>query len=923
MGRAKVKQYRPHLLVAFVLVIVASGGLHFGIRNQLTDLRFGSTPRAASGEIVLVAIDPRSIASIGVWPWPRTLHAQLIDRLRGAGVGDIVFDVDVSTPSNPAGDAAFAEALKSAGGSVVLPSFRQPTTTPNGQPGSLHVNRPLPAFLAQSWSAVVNVAVEPDGRVRRYPVSDRVDGQLVPSMAAIVAGQADLAKPPFLIDFGIRAASVPVVSYVDVLHGEAEALRAVNGKKVIIGGTALELGDRFSVPNGAVISGPLLQVLAAESLVQGRALSFSSSIVTLAGLLVIAAIMMLVWRRTSAGYRVSMLVGMAGAIEAGAWLLQSQFPIVLDTSLFLLATGVYLAAIALDEIDFRGVLARVAEKRFQRVTMVLGDGVMCADSRLTITMWNPGAEAIFGYTAHEVIGQPVDMLISVAEGQAALSSRIMASPQSTMRAAGGWVLELDGRRRNGETFALEVCLSRWDGPDGLNYGASLRDITARKREAEKIRYLAEHDVVTGLPNRNTLQIRLRSTIETAGASRPVSLLAIGIDEFEQANVMLGHGFGDNLLRAVAERLSGALDRGAMIARLEAGRFAVLADRMDRAQAAALAARCVAAFAQPVRVGDRAQQVAVNIGVAVLPGDGETAEAALGNAELALVQATLSNAANIVFYEARFRKEITDRLRTEVELVRALRLHEFELFYQPQVSLADRRVIGAEALIRWRHPERGLVPPIQFMPVVNASAISNQVAGWVLSTACRQGAAWAKAGHGIRIGVNLSPSQFSSGDLLVEVAAVLEASGLPPSLLELEVTEDILLEDKAAVLSIVRGLQALGVRLVFDDFGTGYGSLSYLKTFPLDGLKIDRSFVRELMLDASDAAIVGSTIELGKRLGLSVIAEGIEDNATAELLNEMGCKEGQGYYFGKPMPAAEFASTFVADEYLVMSARMSA
>ena len=716
---------------------------------------------------------------------------------------------------------------------------------------------------------------------------------------------------------------MPVVSYVDVLYGEPEALRAVSGKKVIIGGTALELGDRFSVPNGAVISGPLLQVLAAESRAQGRALDFSSSIVTLAGLLLIAAVMMLAWRRTSAGYRVSMLVAMAGAIEAGAWLLQSQFPIVLDTSLLLLATGVYLAAIAIDEIDFRGVLARVAEKRFQRVTMVLGDGVMCADSRLTITMWNPGAEAIFGYTAHEVIGQPVDMLISVAEGQAALSSRILAGPQSTMRAAGGWVIELDGCRKNGETFALEVCLSGWDGTDGLNYGASLRDITARKRQAEKIRYLAEHDVVTGLPNRNTLQIRLESTIEPASASRPVSLLAIGIDGFEQTNVMLGHGFGDNLLRAVAERLSGTLDGSAMIARLEADRFAVLADRMDRAQAAALAARCVAAFAQPVPVGDRAQQVAVNIGVAVLPGDGETTEAALGNTQLALVQATLSNAANIVFYEAGFRKEITDRLRTEAELVRALRLHEFELFYQPQVSLADRRVIGAEALIRWRHPERGLVPPIQFMPVVNASAISNQVAGWVLSTACRQGAAWAKAGHGIRIGVNLSPSQFSSGDLLVEVAAVLEASGLPPSLLELEVTEDILLEDKAAVLSIIRGLQALGVRLVFDDFGTGYGSLSYLKTFPLDGLKIDRSFVRELMLDASDAAIVGSTIELGKRLGLSVIAEGIEDNATAELLNEMGCKEGQGYYFGKPMPAAEFASTFVADEYLVMSARMSA
>ena len=229
-----------------------------------------------------------------------------------------------------------------------------------------------------------------------------------------------------------------------------------------------------------------------------------------------------------------------------------------------------------------------------------------------------------------------------------------------------------------------------------------------------------------------------------------------------------------------------------------------------------------------------------------------------------------------------------------------------------MSLADRRVIGAEALIRWRHPERGLVPPVQFMPIVNASSISNQVAGWVLRTACRQGAAWAKVGHGIRIGVNLSPSQFTSGDLPAEVASVLAATGLPPSLLELEVTEDILLDDKTAVLSIFSRLQELGVRVVFDDFGTGYGSLSYLKNFPLDGLKIDRSFVRELIRDASDAAIVGSTIELSRRLGLSVIAEGIEDNATAELLTVLGCEEGQGYYFGKPMPAVQFTSTFSTD-----------
>jgi diguanylate cyclase (GGDEF)-like protein/PAS domain S-box-containing protein len=919
-----VKHYRSHILVAFVLAIVVSVGLRPAIRNMLTDLRFGSTPRAASGDIVVVAIDSRSILGIGVWPWPRTLHAELIDRLRAAGVNDIVFDVDFSTPSSPAADAAFAAALKSAGGSIILPAFRQPSNAKDGAFGALHVNRPLPAFQDQSWSAIVNVAVERDGRVRRYPVGDLVDGQLMPSMAAVMAGQSDLSQPPFLIDFGIRAASVPVVSYVDVLQGQAEALQAVRGKKVIIGGTALELGDRFSVPNGTVISGPLLQVLAAESMMQGRALYFSSGTVTLAGLTAILLIMTLAWRRMSAGYRVGLLAGMAAAIEAGAWVVQSEYPFVLDTSLFLFAIGAYLAAIALDEIDFRGLLAKVAEKRFQRVTMVLGDGVMCADSNLSITMWNPGAEAIFGYAAREVIGRSVDMLFATAsEGKPTVSSRILASPQSTIRAAGGWVIEIDGRRKNGEIFSLEACLSEWDGTDGVNYGASLRDISERKREAEKVRYLAEHDTVTGLLNRYTLQTRLGESIALASLPRPISLLAICVDKFEQTNVMLGHAFGDELLHAVAERLSGAVGQGVLIARLGGDQFAVLAENTDGARAAELAAYCAAAFERPLHVSNRAQQVAVRVGVAVLPVDGTTAEEALGNAQLALVQATLSDTVNTVFYEVGFRSEITNRLRTEAELVQALGLHEFELFYQPQVSLADHRIIGAEALIRWRHPERGLVPPMQFMPIVNTSTISNQVAGWVLHTACRQGAAWARAGHGIRIGVNLSPSQFTWGDLPTEVASALAVSGLPPALLELEVTEDILLDDKKAVLSIFRRLRDLGVRMVFDDFGTGYGSLSYLRNFPLDGLKIDRSFVRELRENRSDAAIVASTIELSKRLGLSVIAEGIEDGATAALLKTLGCEEGQGYYFGKPMPVKEFESMFFADENSIACIAISA
>jgi EAL domain-containing protein (putative c-di-GMP-specific phosphodiesterase class I) len=250
------------------------------------------------------------------------------------------------------------------------------------------------------------------------------------------------------------------------------------------------------------------------------------------------------------------------------------------------------------------------------------------------------------------------------------------------------------------------------------------------------------------------------------------------------------------------------------------------------------------------------------------------------------------------------------LTLEAELVRAAERKEFELFYQPQVRLADGGLIGAEALIRWHHPVRGLVSPAEFMPVVNTSSISDRIAEWVLETACRQARVWEQAGRDVRVSVNLSPSQLRSGDLASSVAEILDITGLTPALLELEVTEDILLLDEERVLDIFRRIQELGVRVVFDDFGTGYASLSYLKKFPLDGLKIDRSFVIELRADSDDAAIVGSTIGLSRQLGLSLIAEGIETRATADLLMSMGCEQGQGYFFGRPMPAQAFESQFL-------------
>jgi len=915
-----LRNYRPHIFAVVALTIVLSSGWHGTFRNALTDLRFAWMSRQATGDVVVIAIDAPSIDKIGIWPWPRRLHADLLRRLQTADVRDIVFDVDFSTPSDPASDQAFVEALENAGGSVVLPSFEQPGA--KGSDGTaIHINRPLKQFGDHAWTAVVNVAVEPDGLVRRYPFGEKLDGEFLPSMGAVLAGQHAAKRKPFLIDFGIRAASIPRVSYIDVLRGDDATLAKLRDKKVVIGGTALELGDRFSIPNGGVVSGPLLQALAAESILQNRTLSWTSDIVTLVGLCIISLVMMLSWRRLSAGRRAVVLVAMVAAVEAIAVLLQAKLPLILDTSLFCTAIAVYMAAIALDELDFRGLLGRVAESRFQRIAMSLGDGLVCTDSKHRITVWNPGAVAIFGYEPAEMIGQPFDRICAAHTKASPESISACEEARARSQQPGGLVLEFEGLRKNGDVFPVEVCLSGWLGTDGFQYGAILRDISVRKREAERIRYLAEYDSLTGLANRNTLHVELATMISTAEKTAgEVALLVVGLDNFQQINDMLGHACGDLVLCAVSKRLNAELDGAGIVARLSGDEFAIaipcanMTETVER-----FSERISLTFTTPLLTGTRLHRVKVSIGAATYPLGGSTADELLSNSHLAFCRAKATSRGGHVLFEKTIREEMESRLTLEAELVRAVERNEFELFYQPQVRLRDSGLIGAEALIRWHHPVRGLVSPAEFMPVVNTSAVSDRIAAWVLQTACRQARAWERAGHKVRVGINLSPSQLQSGDLAAAVAAMLDTTGLTPSLLELEVTEDILLVDEARVLDMFRRIQKLGARIVFDDFGTGYGSLTYLKKFPLDGLKIDRSFVLELLADSDDAAIVGSTIGLSKQLGLSVIAEGIENLATADLLASMGCEQGQGYFFGRPMPAEAFESQFLTAQ--VSTARM--
>ncbi|RXT43007.1 hypothetical protein B6S44_29025 [Bosea sp. Tri-44] len=896
--------YRPHLIAFGLLTLAWLVGLPGALADLIGDKRFLWPKRPASETIALVEIDAPSLARIGVWPWPRRHHAKLIEQLEAAGATEILFDVDFSARSNPTDDATFAEALAKAGGSVVLATFQQRAGDLN-RGLTLHVNRPLPEFAAHSWPAVVNVLPETDGLVRRYGLGARI-GEFLPSFGALLVGRHDEHGPPFRIDFSIRTDTVPTVSYTAVLDGEPQALARLKGRKIIVAGTAVELGDRFNVPNGRVIPGSMLQLLAAESLLQGRDLQSTSLPLSIAGTLAILAGMVLLWRRTSARTRVAVVLWTAAALEIGALLIQANWPVIVDTSSWHLLLGAYLIAIALHEIDLRGLLRGIAERRFQRIAMSLGDGLVCLDDHGRIVFWNPGAARIFGYFEEDALGKPFTACLADS-GDVTSAQLTRLHDAAATQAADDHVLDLVGVRRNGERFALEASISSWQGTDGRQFGLVLRDITVKQRERERIRYLAEHDDLTGLCNRHALGERLSAQLEKDGILVSAVLL-IGIDRFHQLSDIHGREFGDRVLVAFADRLRLLVPPDAEAARFADDEFALI---LPQERVAAVADDIARDFGSAALVfGEWRQRVTVRIGYAVAE-PGWSADHLIGNAHLALEAAISTREEEPIGFAATMRDRIASQLALEAELRVALEKNQFELFYQPQVLLSDRSVIGAEALIRWRHPLRGLVPPGQFIPVLNNSPLSDAVANWVLATACRQSRRWQMAGTPIRVGVNLSPSQLQGSDLQDTVAALLDQTGLAPDLLELEVTEDILIEDAEKAQKTFREIRARGVKIAFDDFGTGYGSLSYLKAFPLDTLKIDQTFVRQLLNDSGDAAIVRATIDLGRSLGLSIIAEGIEDVETANCLKSMGCEEGQGYHFGRPLPAAEFEQQFLA------------
>ncbi|WP_420850823.1 EAL and GGDEF domain-containing protein [Pseudomonas lalucatii] len=539
--------------------------------------------------------------------------------------------------------------------------------------------------------------------------------------------------------------------------------------------------------------------------------------------------------------------------------------------------------------------------------------ILVTDPAGYIVQVNKAFSRVSGYSSAQVLDQLPSMLTADRQ-QASHLQYILGQ----LNQRGSWEGEVWLKRRNGETYPAWVGITAVQDEDGdlVSYVCFFSDISERKASEQRIHRLAYYDALTQLPNRTLFQDRLHTALQHGERHQEwVALMFLDLDRFKPINDSLGHAAGDRMLKDVAVRLAACVDGDDTVARMGGDEFTLLLQSSASRDVALnravhVAEQILASLARPFLLEGREFFVTASIGIALSPQDGNELSQLMKNADTAMYHAKERGKNNFQFYQADMNASALERLELESDLRHALEQGEFVLHYQPQFAGNGQRLTGVEALLRWQHPRRGLVPPDDFIPVLEELGLVVQVGDWVLAEACRQLRSWHLAKIRVpKVSINLSARQFADGDLGRRIAAILEDSGVAPACLELELTESILMQDVTGALGTLADLKRLGLCLAIDDFGTGYSSLNYLKQFPIDVLKIDRSFVDGLPDGEQDAQIARAIIAMAHSLNLAVIAEGVESQAQLDFLREHECDEVQGYLLGRPMPAAQFAAQF--------------
>jgi EAL domain-containing protein (putative c-di-GMP-specific phosphodiesterase class I)/CHASE2 domain-containing sensor protein len=744
------------LIIGFLTVAYDAGR---DVDHAMQQVRDRLHPRAATGQVAVIEIDSRSLAQINHWPWPRSVHGRIVDKLRAAKVRSIAFDVDFSSPSLPWEDKSFGAALERAGGGVILATFRQLQTSGGTQ---VYENLPIAPLRDHAFLASVNIVPDEDGLVRHYEAGVVTARVVHPSIPALLAETSSLGQRSYAIDQSINPATIPRYSFVDVLSGRVPAAQLA-GKRVLIGATAVEMGDRYAVPNFGVLPGAVIQAIATETLLQGT---------------------------LNANY--------------------GPLPLMLIALLSL-------------------VLAQRVKWNLVRGLHLLGG---CA-----LILIIPYLLEVLKLGTFEV------------------------APALAMLLAGGLMM-----------------------------------LEAAVREAFLHSLSTDHD--TGLPNLTGLR-------RDAGAIGSHSVAVARIQHYSEISLLLGAELTATALQRIADRLvlASAQKR---VYRVEDNALAWLCDDANAEEIADRFAALAALFRSPLVIGTRHIDVSFSFGIAQgsTEDGGTLCTQALLAAHRAADQGILWD-----MHSAQHGAEVDWKMSLLSEVDQALANGDMWVAYQPKADIKTGALIGAEALVRWRHPERGPIAPDHFIPVIEKEGRIADLTLFVVKRAIEDLRGWMIAGARRTIAVNISVSLLNNRDFQQKLATLVRGSSIDPALLVFEITESAAFDNPDLAVEAMTGMRALGVSLSIDDYGTGQSTLTYLKRLPASEIKIDKSFVVDLPKSRNDQILVRSTIALAHELGFKVVAEGIENRETFELLKSYGCDTAQGWHIGRPMPIEELDALF--------------